>query len=105
MPAGLGAFDHQRIGAGAHQLLRQRQRRGEADHLGAAVLGLLDGGARRDAAGEDDMADLSLEAGLDQLVQPGMHGDEVHAEGVLGQRLGAGDLLRQPRRAPSPRRR
>ena len=30
MAAGLGALDHQRIGAGAHQPLRQHQRRGEA---------------------------------------------------------------------------
>jgi hypothetical protein len=35
MAAGLHPFDDQRIDAGTDQLLRQRQRRGKADHLGA----------------------------------------------------------------------
>jgi hypothetical protein len=96
MAAGLGALDHQRIGAGPHQLLRHGQGGGEADHLGATLLRPADGRGGRDAAGEDDMRHLRRQAGLHQLLQPRMHGDEVDAEGPVGQRLGPGDLRRQP---------
>ena len=98
MPAGLAALDHQRIGAGTHQLLRQRQRGGEADDLRAAILRRLDRRPRRDAASEDDVPHLVRQAHLHELIQLRMHGDQVHAEGFSGQRLGRCDLLRQPLR-------
>ena len=92
MAAGLHALDHQRVGARAHQLLRQRQRGREADQLGAAGLDPLDRPARRKAAGEHDMADLVLRADVDQLAQLRVHGDEVDAERPVRARLGLGDL-------------
>ena len=67
MAAGFAAFDDDRVGADAHQLVRDRQRRREADDPRAAVADPLD---RRDAghaAGEHDMADAPGEADIDQL--------------------------------------
>ena len=60
--------------------------------LRAAGLDPLDRAARRQAAGEDDMADLVLRAGVDQFAQLRVHGDEVDAERPVGARLGLGDL-------------
>ena len=51
-----------------------------------------DGAAGRQAAGEHDMAHLVLEADIDQLLELGMQGDQVDAEGPVGQRRGRGDL-------------
>ena len=56
MAARLHALDHDRIGAGAHQLLGQDQGRGEAHQLGPALLDPLHGDPGRQAAGEHDMA-------------------------------------------------
>ncbi len=82
MPAGLGALDHQCVGAAADQSLCQHQRRGEGDQLGAAVLHRAHRAARRDAAGQHDMAHLRRQADLDQVVELRVHGDQVHAEGL-----------------------
>ncbi len=83
----------------AHEPPGQHQRRGEADQPGAAVLDRAHGGAGRDAAGQHDVADPCLQADPHQVGQLGVHGDEVHAERAVGQRLGGGDLGGQQRRA------
>ena len=87
MAAGLHAFDHQGVGARPHQLLREAERGGEGDQLGAVRLDLLDRPARRKPAGEHDMADIVLRADVDQLAELRMHGDEVDAERPVGARL------------------
>ena len=92
MAAGLHPLDHQRIDAGADQLLREASVGGEADHLGARRLDPLDRAAGRQPAGEHDMADVVAGADLDQLDQGGMHRDEVDAERLGRERLGRGDL-------------
>ena len=92
MAAGFGALDHQGVGAGADQAFGQHQRGGEGDELGAAVLHRAHGVAGRDAAGQHDVADLGAQADLHQVVELRVHGDEVDAERLGGQRLGAGDL-------------
>ena len=97
--AGLGAFDDDGIGAGADHALGQRQRRRERDQLGPAILHRAHRRAGRDATGQDDVADLGLQADADQCVQFRVHGDQVHAERLVCQRLRSGDLLRQLRRA------
>ena len=103
--AGLHALDHQRVDVRAHQLLGERERGGEGHQLGAARLDLLDRPARRKPAGEHDVADLMLHAGVDQLAQLRVHGDEVDAERPLRARLGLGDLGVEQARASSLRRR
>ena len=92
MAARLHPLDHQRIDAGADQLLRQRQRRGEADQLGAVRLDPVDRPGGRQAAGEHDMAHLMLRADVDQVAQHRVHGDQVHAERLRRQRLRRRDL-------------
>src|SRR3990172_2072035 len=47
MPPRLHALDDEGVGARAHQLLGEHERRGEADHLGAARLDAGDGRGRR----------------------------------------------------------
>ncbi len=90
--AGLHPLDDQRVAARAQQLLRQRQCRGEHDDLRAERLDRLDAALGRDSAGEHDMADAVLAADLDQLEQHRVHGDQVDAERLAGERLRAGDL-------------
>ena len=92
VPARLRPLDDQRVGAGAHQPPGQHQRRGEADQPRAAVLHRPHRGTRRHPAGQHDMADPRLQADLDQVGQPGVHGDEVDAERRGRARLGRGDL-------------
>ena len=92
MAARLHALDHQGVDSRADQLLRQRQRRSEADQLGAVALDPVDRSRRRQPAGEDDMADLVPGADVDQLGELRMHGDEVDPERPLGPLLRLGDL-------------
>ncbi len=91
--AGLHPLDHQRVGARPHQLLGQRQRGREDDQLGAMALDPLDRPAGRQAPGEDDVGDLMLRANIDQLIELGMHGDQIDAERLAGERLGSLDFL------------
>ena len=46
----------------------------------------------RNAAGKHDMADFMLRADRDQIEQHRVHGNQVHAERLAGQRLGRGDF-------------
>ncbi len=88
MAARFHALDHQRVDARSHQLLRQRQRGRKADQLGAIGLDRLDAALGRQATGQHDMAHLMLGAHRDQVEQLRMHGDQVHAERLVGQRPG-----------------
>ena len=102
MPACLTAFNHQRIGPGADKALGKREGRRKAHHLRPAILGLLDRGARRNAARENNMRNLSRQAGIHQLIQPWMHGDQIDAKGLACQYLCSGDFFREPRRFHRP---
>ena len=92
MATGLHALNHQRIDARPDQLLGERQRRREADDLGAALLDRFQRPLGRQAPGEHDMADLVLGAHRDQVEERRVHGDEVHPERLVRQRLRARDL-------------
>ena len=70
----------------------------EADDPGPALLQALHRLSGRQAAGQHDMADLMIQADLDELVQLGMHDDEVDAERPVGEGRRRSDLLGQPRR-------
>ena len=88
MAARFHALDHQRVDARSHQLLRKRQRGRETDQLGAIGLDRLDAALGRQATGQHHMAHLMLGAHRDQVEQLRMHGDQVHAERLVGQRPG-----------------
>ena len=90
--ASLHALDHERIRAGAKQLLAQCQGWREADDLGAARLDRFDASLWRDTACQNDMADTALRADVDQVEQLRMHGDEIDTEGLGRERLRADDL-------------
>src|SRR3546814_6381724 len=67
MAARLHPLDHQRIDARAHQLLRERKGRREADDLRARGLDRLEAALGWQAPCEHDMADAMFCAHLDQL--------------------------------------
>lgn len=83
MPARLGALNHERIDARAHQLLREGQRRGKTDQLRARSLHRRDRRAGGNAAGQRDVPDLFLGADLDKVEERRVHGDQVNAEGLV----------------------
>jgi hypothetical protein len=70
----------------------QRQRGREDDDLGAERLDRLDTALGRNAAGQHDMAHAMLFTDRDQVEKLGVHGDQVDAERLGGERLGPGDL-------------
>ena len=80
---------HERIGAGPQQLLRERQSRREADHLGRvlAALDRLHTPLGRNAARQHNVGDGMFLANRDQIEQLRVHGDQVHAEVALRERL------------------
>src|SRR3546814_14216466 len=80
MAARLHPLDHQRIDARAHQLLRERKGRREADDLRARGLDRLEAALGWQAPCEHDMADAMFCAHLDQLEELGVHGDKVDAK-------------------------
>ena len=94
MAARFHAFDHQRIRAGAQQLLGERQCRREADHLGGVLPALdrFDTAFGRNAPGQHHMAHGVLFAHGDEVEELRVHGDEVHAERAVGQLAGFGDF-------------
>ncbi len=95
MATRFGALDHQRVRTGTNKPLGQHERGREGDQLGAAILHRAHRVARRNAAGQYDMAHTSFDADAYQIIQMRMHGDQVHAERHFGQRLGGGDFGRQ----------
>src|SRR3546814_16976748 len=80
MAARLHPLDHQRIDARAHQLLRERKGRREADDLRARGLDRLEAALGWQAPCEHDMADAMFCAHLDQLEELGVPGDKVDAK-------------------------
>ena len=79
--AGLAALEDQRVGAVVDHALGDAAGRGEAQHLGAAVLGLLHLRGARDRAGEDDVADLALAEDVQVRQVVRRDGDHVAGEG------------------------
>ena len=96
--AGFRTFDHQRIRAGSHQTLGKHQSRRKTNQFGAAVLDRLGRRTRRQASCENDMRHLMFVTHLDQLHQLRVHGDQVDAKRLAGERLGGGNLGIEQRR-------
>src|SRR3546814_9677122 len=95
MAAGLHSLDHQRIDARADKLFGERQRRREADDLGARSLDRLEAAFGRQTARKHDMADAMFRAPVDQLAYLRVHRDQVAAEIARCQRLGPRDFDRK----------
>jgi hypothetical protein len=91
VPAGLHAFDDQRVRAGAHQAPGDREAGREAEQPGAAVLDPRHGGAVRQTAGQHDVRDPVRAAHVDQLLEPRVHDDQIDPERPCGESLGGGD--------------
>ncbi len=93
MTAGFGALDDQCVGAVAYQSLRQHQGRSKTDNLRPATPDPPDRSRRRHPTGKNHMPHAVIDAGVDQFVQLGMHGNQVYPERLFGERICRGDFL------------
>ena len=103
-PAGFRTLDHQRIGAGFGQANRFASTSAGAKQMSFAPPSLTarTAGPGRDAAGQHDMRDTGVAADTRTSASSSrVHGDQVHPERRVRQRLGGGDLLRRAAPVPS----